>query len=69
VLHRLTDLPAADRNGKSDPYCRFVLNGEEVHKSEVKKKTLNPKWGENFEVEVVRLILVILGATADYLCL
>ncbi|KAF4123506.1 Ca2+-dependent lipid-binding protein, contains C2 domain [Geosmithia morbida] len=46
------DLPAADRNGKSDPFCKFELNDKEVYKSEVQKKTLNPKWNESFDVDV-----------------
>ena len=46
------DLPAADRNGKSDPYCRFELNGQEIYKTKVQKKTLNPTWNEFFEVAV-----------------
>ncbi|KAF7557854.1 hypothetical protein G7046_g5955 [Stylonectria norvegica] len=47
-----TDLPAADRNGKSDPYCKFELNGQEVFKTKVQKKTLHPTWNEYFEVSV-----------------
>ncbi|KAG9249995.1 C2 domain-containing protein [Emericellopsis atlantica] len=46
------DLPSADRNGKSDPYCKFELNGNEIFKTKVQKKTLNPVWNEFFEVEV-----------------
>ncbi|KAG6005516.1 hypothetical protein E4U54_000324 [Claviceps lovelessii] len=46
------DLPSADRNGKSDPYCKFELNGQEVFKTKVIKKTLNPVWNEFFEVPV-----------------
>lgn len=46
------DLPAADRNGFSDPYCRFILNGKEVHKTKVQKKTLHPAWNEFFEIPV-----------------
>ncbi|KAM3463113.1 hypothetical protein MY5147_000881 [Beauveria neobassiana] len=46
------DLPSADRNGKSDPYCRFDLNGQDVFKTKVIKKTLNPTWNEYFEVPV-----------------
>ena len=45
-------LPSADRNGKSDPYCVFELNGERVYKSEICKKTLAPVWNEKFEMHV-----------------
>ncbi|PNY28037.1 Uncharacterized protein TCAP_02038 [Tolypocladium capitatum] len=47
-----TDLPSADRNGKSDPYCKFELNGQEVYKTKIQKKTLSPVWNEFFEVNV-----------------
>ncbi|EHY57241.1 Tricalbin-1 [Exophiala dermatitidis] len=46
------DLPSADRNGYSDPYCRFRLNGKEVYKTKTQKKTLHPAWNEFFEVAV-----------------
>ncbi|KAH8928049.1 hypothetical protein BT69DRAFT_651519 [Atractiella rhizophila] len=46
------NLPAMDRNGKSDPYAVFTLNGEKVFRSEVQKKTLNPVWKQTFDVEV-----------------
>ena len=46
------NLPAADKNGYSDPYCKFELNGETVHKTKTVKKTLNPSWGESFEVPI-----------------
>jgi len=46
------DLPSADRNGYSDPYCKFELNGKEVFKSKVQKKTLHPAWNEWFEVDI-----------------
>lgn len=46
------DLPSADRNGKSDPYCKFELNDVEIYKTEVQKKTLHPAWNEYFEVDV-----------------
>ena len=46
------DLPSADRNGYSDPYCKFDLNGVTVHKSKVQKKTLHPAWNEFFEVPI-----------------
>jgi len=46
------DLPSADRNGYSDPFCRFELNGQQVFKTEVQKKTLHPAWNEFFETEI-----------------
>ncbi|KAF1831287.1 tricalbin [Decorospora gaudefroyi] len=46
------DLPAADRNGFSDPYCKFLLNDKEVYKTKTQKKTLHPAWNEYFEVSV-----------------
>lgn len=46
------DLPSADRNGYSDPYCRFKLNGKEVFKTKVQKKTLHPAWNEFFETPI-----------------
>ncbi|KAF1846140.1 tricalbin [Cucurbitaria berberidis CBS 394.84] len=46
------DLPAADRNGYSDPYCKFLLNGKDVYKTKTQKKTLHPAWNEYFEVPV-----------------
>lgn len=46
------DLPAADRNGYSDPYCKFQLNGRQVYKSETQKKTLHPAWNEFFETNI-----------------
>ena len=47
-----TNLPSADRNGYSDPYCKFILNGKEVFKTTEQKKTLNPVWKEAFETPV-----------------
>ena len=46
------DLPSADRNGYSDPFCKFELNGETVFKTQVQKKTLHPAWNEFFETEI-----------------
>ena len=51
-VHDATDLPAADRNGYSDPYCKFILNDKQVHKTETQKKTLHPAWNERFTVAV-----------------
>ena len=46
------NLPAADRNGLSDPFCVFHLNGNEVHKTKKQEKTLRPAWNEFFETPV-----------------
>jgi hypothetical protein len=46
------DLPSADRNGYSDPFCKFELNGETVFKTEVQKKTLHPAWNQYFESQI-----------------
>ncbi|KAL5334880.1 C2 domain-containing protein [Aspergillus crustosus] len=46
------DLPSADRNGYSDPYCKFRLDDKEVFKTKVQKKTLHPAWNEFFEVPI-----------------
>ncbi|CAI6334444.1 unnamed protein product [Periconia digitata] len=46
------DLPAADRNGFSDPYCKFIMNDKDVYKTKTQKKTLHPAWNEYFEVPV-----------------
>ncbi|KAI5306644.1 hypothetical protein KEM56_007815 [Ascosphaera pollenicola] len=46
------NLPSADRNGYSDPYCKFVLNDKDVYKTKVQKKTLHPSWNEFFETPV-----------------
>ncbi|KAI2615597.1 tricalbin [Hypoxylon sp. NC1633] len=46
------ELPSTDSNGKSDPYCKFELNGQDVFKTKTQKKTLNPVWNEFFEVTI-----------------
>ena len=46
------NIKGVDRNGKSDPYVVFNLNGERVFKSQVQKKTLTPKWNEVFNMTV-----------------
>ena len=70
------NLPAADRNGYSDPYCKFELDGKEVYKTKILKKTLNPAWNEFFECPVrsrtgadfkVRVMDWDFGDKADFL--
>lgn len=51
-IHDAADLPAADRNGFSDPYLKFILDGKQIHKTEIQKKTLHPAWNERFDMAV-----------------
>jgi len=44
------DLMAADINGLSDPYCVLAV-GRKICKSRVIKKTLNPVWNQEFEIQ------------------
>lgn len=46
------ELPAADRNGFSDPYCKFRIGDETIFKTKVQKKTLHPAWNEFFETPI-----------------
>ncbi|KAK1784867.1 hypothetical protein P4O66_018304 [Electrophorus voltai] len=39
-----------DRNGTSDPYVKFRLDGKTIYKSKVVCKNLNPAWYESFSV-------------------
>ena len=70
------DLPSADRNGFSDPFCKFDLNGKKVYETKVQKKTLHPAWNEYFEVSInsrtaadfkVRVMDWDFGDKADFL--
>lgn len=46
------ELPSADRNGFSDPYCKFHLDEKDIFKTKVQKKTLHPAWNEFFETPI-----------------
>ncbi|KAG2201023.1 hypothetical protein INT47_006567 [Mucor saturninus] len=47
-------LKPVDKSGTSDPFVKFVINGELVHKSGVIKKSLNPVWkDEKFDVPIM----------------
>ncbi|KAJ5631804.1 uncharacterized protein N7484_011904 [Penicillium longicatenatum] len=52
------DLPSADRNGFSDPYCKFRIgeDNKDVYKTKVQKKTLHPSWNEFFETPITSRI-------------
>eukprot|EP01118_Nematostelium_gracile_P009407 TRINITY_DN3169_c0_g1_i1.p1 TRINITY_DN3169_c0_g1~~TRINITY_DN3169_c0_g1_i1.p1 ORF type:complete len:348 (-),score=91.74 TRINITY_DN3169_c0_g1_i1:4-1002(-) len=55
VLHG-SNLPSADSNGLSDPYVKIIppgsTKGSKKLQTKVVKKSLNPSWNEQFEVEV-----------------
>eukprot|EP01089_Gocevia_fonbrunei_P021831 TRINITY_DN861_c0_g1_i2.p1 TRINITY_DN861_c0_g1~~TRINITY_DN861_c0_g1_i2.p1 ORF type:complete len:298 (-),score=78.03 TRINITY_DN861_c0_g1_i2:144-1037(-) len=52
-------LPAADLNGKSDPYCVVQLHGSSGShfKTKTVNKNLNPQWNETFNFANVNLNL------------
>lgn len=45
------NLPPTDPNGLSDPYVRLQL-GKQRYKTKVIKKSLNPRWDEEFSFRV-----------------
>lgn len=47
-----SNLLAADRSGKSDPYVEGHLQDKQVFKTKIVKKTHNPNFGENFTIPV-----------------
>lgn len=53
------NLIAADRGGFSDPFVLFKVNGKEVFKSDVVKKTVNPEFNEKFTVPIVRIVITL----------
>lgn len=46
------NLISADRNGYSDPFFTIVVDQQEVYKSEVIHKTLDPEWNEKVSVPI-----------------
>ncbi|KAK6205185.1 C2 domain-containing protein [Scheffersomyces amazonensis] len=49
------NLPAADRNGKSDPYVELYLNTDtnDFYKTKKIKKTLDPVWNETASTQLI----------------
>uniref|UniRef100_H2XTS3 C2 domain-containing protein n=1 Tax=Ciona intestinalis TaxID=7719 RepID=H2XTS3_CIOIN len=45
-------LAARDSNGLSDPYVKIRINNRTVYKSKCCKLTLDPRWDEDFAIEV-----------------
>ncbi len=48
------NLAVRDINGTSDPYVKFILNGNCIYKSKIIFKNLNPVWNEEFTVKLSR---------------
>jgi Ca2+-dependent lipid-binding protein len=44
-------IPAADSNGKSDPYVVLTIGGQKK-KTKIIHKTLEPKWYEDFRFDI-----------------
>ena len=60
-----TGLKSADLNGKSDPYVRLTLAGQQA-KSKTIMKSLDPQWDETFEFVGVRGELVMLCTSLTF---
>ena len=45
---------ATDIAGYSDPFCVVVVGGKKVFTTNVKKKTLFPKWNETVTTELTK---------------
>jgi len=44
IIKCAREVKSADLNGKSDPYCKIIIDGEQTYKTRVKHETLNPDW-------------------------
>ncbi|GBG24408.1 Synaptotagmin-1 [Hondaea fermentalgiana] len=53
TIHCARDLMAADRNGKSDPYC-MVYFGKKKFTTKTVKRSLDPEWAETFEFDFAK---------------
>jgi len=56
-------LPAKDFSGTSDPYVKIMLLPDRKHQmvSNIKRKSLNPRWNELFAFEGYSLIFIALS--------
>jgi len=52
IVHKATQLPAADLGGKSDPYVELRCGSSQMQKTWVKPKTLDPIWEQQFEFSI-----------------
>ncbi len=51
------NLAVRDLSGTSDPYAKFLLNGQNVYKSKIIFKNLNPQWHEEFTIKLLPSLL------------
>ncbi|KAJ3389188.1 hypothetical protein HDU84_009095 [Entophlyctis sp. JEL0112] len=51
-IHSANNLEAVDSGGTSDPYCIVYLNGELLHKTDFRKKNLNPVFKESINCPI-----------------
>jgi len=52
-LNEGKNLAVRDLSGTSDPYAKFLLNGQNVYKSKIIFKNLNPQWNEEFTIKLL----------------
>jgi Ca2+-dependent lipid-binding protein len=47
-----SNLKNADWLGQSDPYCKVIVDGREIGRTDVITNNLNPKWTAAFEIQL-----------------
>ena len=51
-IKRGFELLSKDSNGKSDPFVKLYLNGDEFYHTKTIKKTLEPEWNESTSINI-----------------
>ena len=49
------NLPNTELLGKSDPYCKVMINGVEIGRTNIAMNELSPKWKGTFEITIFDL--------------
>lgn len=67
-LRFATNLTPMDSCGTSDPYVKFFIGDKVMYRSKTVKKSLDPKWDENFTLPIEDIFtpLVIRGFDYDF---
>jgi hypothetical protein len=62
------DIQAMDNNGSSDPYCQleFLCSPDNIKKTRIIEKSLNPFWDEFFQFEIKSLHDIFKISLIDY---